>query len=1056
LLAFASILFGQSSVTGAGITLNGAARFSESAISYSRLKQLCGSTGLSAVREDGSCFAAGYDSPGLTFPKDLPPLVQIATGYSVSAGLLADGSVRSWGDLTFGKSMPVGLNHVVKLISSGQHILALKDNGTVAAWGLNGNGECEVPAGLNNVVDIAVANSVSMALRADGTIAQFGFPYARLDHKANEPDPASNFTRIAGGGGMVVALRADGSGTRFRPADSFYYDGLNVESYGKIDNIRELYCDGAPILLMRDGSVRIPADDYPSTDLGWIQPGDEWTKLPSNVRGLATSTDFTSGPGDTWHRSKSVWALGRDGSLTTIRGGVTLLSGVEHLVDVVSNKAATKHGTFYFLNDAYGLRDDGSLVSFPSGELIPKLPKLRSFATSVFGNTYPELYYVGVGTDGKPVNLGDLDPHFPAGLSGVQALVIDSTSAVALLAGGKTSAWTLGSGTPIASPANLPAVKQVALSRGGIFGLVKTGEVRWLNTSTPPAGISALKGVTKIAGGDLGLVVLFADGKVSVFQPYGEATGLGAISGVTDIYAAHDTIATKDAQNRWTVLTGDDGRKSVVLGSRIAATSQGEVFANGGVDDYRWKTSYVGIPEMTVRVPSSEIAPGQTATGEVWLRSVASVGGTTVALRSSDPSVAVPSSVTVPSGKQTATFKISVAKAQTADTPISVEARWNLTTQRAQFLVCKPFRVDLDRSYVVGGSTEGFKVRVTLKEPAGSKGLKLTLAYDSAALKGPASITVPAGQTTATLDLASNEVQSPIDAGLTVTSGEVSDLQEVSVLPFAVRSLTVGNGDVVFGGDLVPVRLQLNAKMANARAVRIVSSNQRAVQDFDVMVAANTDVVEAPVLVSATCAEELVTLKSGSAAYPVKVVGFTISVDDAAVGSYGRGTISFANYLTSDRTITLTGDAKVGSVTSTVTIQKGFRDAAFDFRLKADASGTFKISGAAAGLSGYAEGKVALPTIADAYFTRTDVQGGSDQIVKIVISVKSPSDTGSMRVRLVNSKPGAINVPSSVTLKPGTSTVEVPVVHNKVSGSTWVSVQVALNGVVKTIYLTVH
>lgn len=54
------------------------------------------------------------------------------------------------------------------------HCLALKADGTVAAWGWNGEGQCDVPAGLSNVVFVAAGNGVSLAIKADGTVTAWG------------------------------------------------------------------------------------------------------------------------------------------------------------------------------------------------------------------------------------------------------------------------------------------------------------------------------------------------------------------------------------------------------------------------------------------------------------------------------------------------------------------------------------------------------------------------------------------------------------------------------------------------------------------------------------------------------------------------------------------------------------------------------------------------------------------------------------------------------------------------------------------------------------------
>jgi len=48
--------------------------------------------------------------------------------------------------------------------------MALKADGTVVAWGDNGEGQADVPAGLTDVIAIAAGLSHSVALKSYGTV----------------------------------------------------------------------------------------------------------------------------------------------------------------------------------------------------------------------------------------------------------------------------------------------------------------------------------------------------------------------------------------------------------------------------------------------------------------------------------------------------------------------------------------------------------------------------------------------------------------------------------------------------------------------------------------------------------------------------------------------------------------------------------------------------------------------------------------------------------------------------------------------------------------------
>lgn len=136
-------------------------------------------------------------------------VTQIAGGYDHAVALLSDGTVRAWGENSYGQlgdgsttdsPTPVtvsGLSGVVAVAVSADTSLALLANGTVVAWGANyygqlGNGgntgpdSCEgsacskipVPVpGLASVVALAGGYEYSVALLANGTVMTWGYDY---------------------------------------------------------------------------------------------------------------------------------------------------------------------------------------------------------------------------------------------------------------------------------------------------------------------------------------------------------------------------------------------------------------------------------------------------------------------------------------------------------------------------------------------------------------------------------------------------------------------------------------------------------------------------------------------------------------------------------------------------------------------------------------------------------------------------------------------------------------------------------------------------------------
>ena len=63
--------------------------------------------------------------------------------------------------------MPAGLSGVVAIAVGECHTVALKQDGTVVAWGYNDKGQTKVPAGLSGVVAIVAGGWHTVALRLD-------------------------------------------------------------------------------------------------------------------------------------------------------------------------------------------------------------------------------------------------------------------------------------------------------------------------------------------------------------------------------------------------------------------------------------------------------------------------------------------------------------------------------------------------------------------------------------------------------------------------------------------------------------------------------------------------------------------------------------------------------------------------------------------------------------------------------------------------------------------------------------------------------------------------
>lgn len=221
-----------------------------------------------ALASDGTVWAWGYDSSGQVGPNGTSdPLapqrtpvsvtgvadaVAIAAAGAQSLALLGDGTVMAWGinvdgelgqgDFTTGSATPVvvaGLSDVVAIAvggtNAGGHALAVKQDGTVWAWGKNSSGQLgdagnmnahntpyQVP-GVTDAVSVAAGSAFSLALLDDGTVVAWGANnVGQLGRGSGsstpsfDPAPATvaavaDVTQLASGLQHTLALHADGT-----------------------------------------------------------------------------------------------------------------------------------------------------------------------------------------------------------------------------------------------------------------------------------------------------------------------------------------------------------------------------------------------------------------------------------------------------------------------------------------------------------------------------------------------------------------------------------------------------------------------------------------------------------------------------------------------------------------------------------------------------------------------------------------------------------------------------------------------------------------------------
>ncbi len=270
-------------------------------------------------------------------------------------------------------------------------------------------------------------------------------------------------------------------------------------------------------------------------------------------------------------------------------------------------------------------------------------------------------------------------------------------------------------------------------------------------------------------------------------------------------------------------------------------------------------------PKSVTFAPSSVVG-GNASVGTVTLNVAAPAGGVTVMLKSTSPLVTLPTSVTVAEGQTTATFDISttvtprttLAYVQAAAAGVKVSGV--LTVSGVNVL-----SVTLAPNSVLGGTSTTGSVNLNTNAPAGGVTVQL---YTTSSIAGvPFSVTVPAGQKTATFTVTTSPVSANTQvqvvgkflgvarpATLTVQAAAVST---VTLNPTSVKGGTNSTMTVKLSGVAGPAGLVVTLTSSNVNAATVPAT---------VTVPAGTDTVDVAVTTKVVTANTTSTITAKTAA----------------------------------------------------------------------------------------------------------------------------------------------------------------------------------------------
>jgi len=133
----------------------------------------------------------------------------IAGGIAHVLGLKSDGHIVAWGYNSYGQTnVPVPNADFVAVAAGYFHSLGLKSDGRIVAWGSNSNGQLLVPGVNVDFVAVAAGAYFSLGLKSDGSIVAWG---NNSSGQTSVPAPNADFVAVAAGDYHALGLKSDGS-----------------------------------------------------------------------------------------------------------------------------------------------------------------------------------------------------------------------------------------------------------------------------------------------------------------------------------------------------------------------------------------------------------------------------------------------------------------------------------------------------------------------------------------------------------------------------------------------------------------------------------------------------------------------------------------------------------------------------------------------------------------------------------------------------------------------------------------------------------------------------
>jgi hypothetical protein len=515
----------------------------------------------------------------------------------------------------------------------------------------------------------------------------------------------------------------------------------------------------------------------------------------------------------------------------------------------------------------------------------------------------------------------DTDASITASLNGISATGVLKVTKAALssfainptsVAGGDSSQMTItlsgpapAGGTSVAlssgnAKATVPAAVVVPAGQSNVTANVLTSAV---TTDTSVTLTASLSGVSKTA-----TLHLLSPRSVPSQVTLSPSTVLGgtASTGKVKLAAAAPTGgvvvviqvggAGATAPATVTVLAG--ATEATFSVSTQAVTAQKDVTITATASDVSASgtlTIRPIVPTVLDVTPNSGTG-GFTATAKLTISDPAPTGGLVIPVTSNNAAVKVPSAVSIAAGKTSVSFSVTTSKV-TSDQTATVSASLNGSAVSATVTakLAAPADITFAPAAVGGGSTATGTLLLTSPAPAG--GLVVSLTSGNAAVKVPASVTVPVGANSATFVATTSPVGQETSVAIMATAAGVSEFGVLVVTPAKPSSIAFLPGSVLGGKPSTATLTLSGVAPVGGLTVQLRSLTP--------------SVVSVPATVVVPAGKNVVTFVAGSTSVLQSAV---VTVEATANGYTASGTLTVRPVIVSK--VVLTPPTVVGGIAS--------------------------------------------------------------------------------------------------------------------------------------------